>query len=282
MKINKNYLWSSKYNQLISRNIGLVSYEQQEKIKETPIAILGVGGLGGPIAEQLVRSGCENIIICDNEKFDYTNLNRQIVRLDDIGKEKVKVTKNLLININPEVHIRTFTSITPTNIKKIFDGVKIGTLTLDDPFALIMITRWCRNKNIDLIESYGMPVLWAWWITEDSTDYEEVYDLNTHKFSLEDLKKKSDLNVLFHNSVVNKIGHLPGIPTLYNQEEGAWERLSSGASPFFTMAPFVRLTASYMAYEIIFSGILGVKHKILAPQIKGFDYVHMRVIHTSV
>ena len=175
MKINKNYLWSSKYNQLISRNIGLVSYEQQEKIKETPIAILGVGGLGGPIAEQLVRSGCENIIICDNEKFDYTNLNRQIVRLDDIGKEKVKVTKNLLININPEVHIRTFTSITPTNIKKIFDGVKIGTLTLDDPFALIMITRWCRNKNIDLIESYGMPVLWAWWITEDSTDYEEVY-----------------------------------------------------------------------------------------------------------
>lgn len=282
MKQNKNYPWSSKYNQLISRNIGLVSYEQQERIRKTPIAILGVGGLGGPIAEQLVRSGCENIVICDNEKFDYTNLNRQIVRLDDIGKEKVKVTKKLLITINPDVHIQTFTSISLSNINKIFEGVKIGTLTLDDPFTLIMITRWCRNKNVDLIESYGMPVLWAWWITENSTDYEEVYNLNTHKFSLEELKKKEDLNIVFHNSIVNKIGHLPGIPTLYNQEEGAWERLSSGKCPFFSMAPFIRLTASYMAYEIIFSGILGVKQKILAPQIKGFDYVHMRAINTSV
>lgn len=282
MKKINNYLWNPKYNQLISRNIGLISYEQQERIRKTPIAILGVGGLGGPIAEQLARSGCENIVICDNEKFEYTNLNRQIVRLDEIGKEKVRVTKNLLLNINPDIHIQTFKSITPSNIKKIFNGVKIGTLTLDDPFTLIMITRWCRNKDVDLIESYGMPVLWAWWITKKSTDYEQIYNLNTHKFTLEELEKKEDLNFIFHNSVVNKIGHLPGIPTLYNQEEGAWERLSSGNCPFFTMAPIIRLTASYMAYEIIFSGILEVKEKILAPQINGFDYVHMRVINTSV
>ena len=59
--------WSDSYWNHIKRNIGLVKLREQERLRNTPIAVLGVGGLGGPLAEQLIRSGCEQIIICDNE-----------------------------------------------------------------------------------------------------------------------------------------------------------------------------------------------------------------------
>ena len=66
-KKNKN--WSDDYWNHIKRNIGLIKIPEQEKIRTTRIAILGVGGLGGTVAEQLVRTGCEQLIICDYDKF---------------------------------------------------------------------------------------------------------------------------------------------------------------------------------------------------------------------
>ncbi|MBD3212101.1 MAG: hypothetical protein GF311_05770 [Candidatus Lokiarchaeota archaeon] len=63
--------WEDNYWNHIKRNIGLVRVEEQEKLRNCRIAVFGLGGLGGPLAEQLVRCGCENLVISDN---DYLNI----------------------------------------------------------------------------------------------------------------------------------------------------------------------------------------------------------------
>ena len=98
----RNAKWSENYWNQIKRNIGLVSLSEQEEIRKKKIAILGVGGLGGPIAEQLIRVGCENITICDNDKFELTNLNRQLCMKEDIGHNKIDVIEKLLKRISHE------------------------------------------------------------------------------------------------------------------------------------------------------------------------------------
>ena len=57
----------------------LVGKDNIEKIKNTKVLLIGIGGVGGYALESLVRSGIENITIVDFDKIDKTNLNRQII-----------------------------------------------------------------------------------------------------------------------------------------------------------------------------------------------------------
>ena len=158
-KEKKPINWSERYWNQIERNIGFVKFSEQEILRHVPVAVLGVGGLGGPLAEQLVRLGCEHIVICDNDKFEESNLNRQICLREDIGKNKVDIVQRLLKNINPEASIEKYYDINEKNVSKVLKGVKIVALTLDDPIASIIISRECSNNNIPLIESWGLAYL---------------------------------------------------------------------------------------------------------------------------
>ena len=71
------FRWTQDYSHQISRNLGHVTLEEQEILRNTPIGVFGVGGLGGLLSEQLVRTGCEHIVICDRDIFEPSNLNRQ-------------------------------------------------------------------------------------------------------------------------------------------------------------------------------------------------------------
>ncbi|MBW1784772.1 MAG: ThiF family adenylyltransferase [Deltaproteobacteria bacterium] len=68
----------------MTRNIGPITYKEQELIRTTKVAVLGIGGLGGSLAENLVRTGCQNLVICDQDIFDESNLNRQICTIERI------------------------------------------------------------------------------------------------------------------------------------------------------------------------------------------------------
>ncbi|MBD3212413.1 MAG: hypothetical protein GF311_07380, partial [Candidatus Lokiarchaeota archaeon] len=78
-------VWKDSYRERTARNIGHITYKEQEILRTSKIAIMGVGGLGGTLTEQLVRVGCQNIVICDKDIYDITNLNRQLCTENDIG-----------------------------------------------------------------------------------------------------------------------------------------------------------------------------------------------------
>lgn len=91
-----------------SRVKNLIGEKQFEKLQASSVAVFGVGGVGGFVAEALVRSGIGSITLFDNDKVDKTNLNRQIIATNDtIGVDKVDAIKQRLISINQNIKIKT-------------------------------------------------------------------------------------------------------------------------------------------------------------------------------
>jgi len=91
-----------------SRHILLpeIDIEGQEKLNRSHVLIVGMGGLGSPIAMYLAASGIGKITICDGDQVDLTNLQRQIIHhSESIGLAKVDSAKQTLNRINPEVQI---------------------------------------------------------------------------------------------------------------------------------------------------------------------------------
>ena len=81
----------------------LIGKENREKLNACRVAVFGTGGVGGFAVEALARAGVGAIDIIDKDKVDITNLNRQIIALHStVGKSKVSVMKERILDINPE------------------------------------------------------------------------------------------------------------------------------------------------------------------------------------
>lgn len=97
---NKDYL--NRFSQMLTNS-------QLEKLFNAKIIVFGVGGVGGAVAHFLVRSGIQNLDVVDFDKIDITNLNRQLIsNQSNIGKLKVEEISAQLLNINPNLKIKTF------------------------------------------------------------------------------------------------------------------------------------------------------------------------------
>lgn len=80
-----------------------------KKLKNSRVAVFGVGGVGGYVCEALARSGVGKLDIVDNDMVSVSNINRQIIALNStIGKYKVDVAKERLLDINPDIDIKTY------------------------------------------------------------------------------------------------------------------------------------------------------------------------------
>lgn len=96
----------SSYEDSFTRNIGIFSKAEQEKLKNTTIAIAGVGGVGGLLAERLVRLGVGNIKITDFGTFELSNMNRQYgCSIRTIDNFKAEVIYENLKEINPSAKV---------------------------------------------------------------------------------------------------------------------------------------------------------------------------------
>ena len=92
--------------QIVLKNIGILG---QKKILSSKILIVGVGGLGSPAAEFLVRSGVGLLGIIDYDKVNLSNIHRQtLYSTKDVNKYKVDVVKKRLNLINKDVKIKVY------------------------------------------------------------------------------------------------------------------------------------------------------------------------------
>ena len=91
-----------------SRHILLpeLGIDGQQKLLAAHVLVVGAGGLGSPVSLYLAASGVGHITLCDHDKVDLTNLQRQIVHhTDSIGTQKVESAQRTLARINPEVEV---------------------------------------------------------------------------------------------------------------------------------------------------------------------------------
>ena len=110
--------------QLVLKNIGA---KGQKKLLSSKVLIVGVGGLGCPAAENLVRAGVGTIGLIDNDVVSLSNIHRQsLFNSKDVNKSKVVVAKKILKEINPQIKIKTFRSkLNENNIKNIVKNYEI-------------------------------------------------------------------------------------------------------------------------------------------------------------
>ena len=129
-----------------------------EKLKNTTVLVIGLGGVGGYVVESLVRSGIGNLILVDYDKVDITNFNRQIIAVkDNIGKYKVDCFKKRIKSINPKCNVIIYNlKIDDTNIEDIFN-FKIDYVVdaVDLVKAKVCIINYCLEHNINFISSMG-------------------------------------------------------------------------------------------------------------------------------
>ncbi len=86
----------------------LIGEEALLKLKNSHVAVFGVGGVGGFAAEAIARCGVGKITLVDNDTVAPSNINRQIVALSSsIGKQKSEVMKSRILDINPEAEVIT-------------------------------------------------------------------------------------------------------------------------------------------------------------------------------
>lgn len=87
----------------------LLGEEGMQRLQNARVAVFGIGGVGGHLAEALVRSGVGHLDLVDNDTVSETNLNRQIIALHStIGQLKVQAAKQRFLDINPQADIQTY------------------------------------------------------------------------------------------------------------------------------------------------------------------------------
>lgn len=136
----------------------LIGRPSLEKLKNAHVAVFGVGGVGGMLAEALARSGIGEITIVDRDIVAESNLNRQVIAFTDtIGRPKVEVMAELIRRINPEIKVHALSEFfLPDNSAgydfKSFDYVADA---VDTVTAKLEIITKCKEAGTPVISCMG-------------------------------------------------------------------------------------------------------------------------------
>lgn len=141
-----------------SRTELLLGKETMEKLKQSRVAVFGVGGVGGYVCEALVRSGVGAFDLIDDDKVCLTNLNRQIIATrNTVGQYKVDVMKDRILSINPDAQVRTHKCFfLPENADEFpFEEYDYIVDAVDTVTAKITLIMKAEEKHAPVISSMG-------------------------------------------------------------------------------------------------------------------------------
>ncbi len=117
----------------------------QSLIRDTPIALVGLGGIGGFAFENLLRLGAENLIVFDNDRFELTNFNRQVLSTDStLDRTKTSAARARARKINGNAKVRAYRSFRSLDEKIIIDAT-------DNLETRIALSRIARNERIPYV-----------------------------------------------------------------------------------------------------------------------------------
>lgn len=95
------------YREMVRRNIGVYSWEEQERLRTAKVVICGLGGVGGYEAILCARMGVGHLTCIDKDTFDISNINRQMLASTIVlGQPKARVAEKVLKEINPFMEVK--------------------------------------------------------------------------------------------------------------------------------------------------------------------------------
>lgn len=140
-----------------SRTELLIGKEGVEKLQNSKVAIFGIGGVGSFVVEGLARAGIGHFILIDNDTVSLTNLNRQLIATHQtIGKPKVEVAKDRILEINPNAEVEIFQEFFMPDSNGIIDNtIDYIVDAVDTVTAKIELVVRANNLNIPIISCMG-------------------------------------------------------------------------------------------------------------------------------
>jgi len=135
----------------------LIGNDGVEALKNSKVAIFGLGGVGSYVTESLARAGIGKLIIVDHDEVDITNINRQLIATHDtIGKPKVEVEKSRILSINPKCEVKDFQEFFTKDSKGILDNsIDYIVDCVDTVTAKIEIVQQAKALGVPVISSMG-------------------------------------------------------------------------------------------------------------------------------
>ena len=128
------------------------------ELKDKTILVVGIGGVGGYVVESMVRAGIGHLILVDFDTVDITNINRQLVALHStIGRKKVDVYKERVLDINPDCIVDTFDIFYNEDTKDIIFNSKIDYVIdcCDSLPSKVLLIKEFNKRKIPIISSMG-------------------------------------------------------------------------------------------------------------------------------
>ena len=135
----------------------ILGYDNMEKLKNTKVAVFGIGGVGSYVVEGLARSGVGSFVLVDDDIVAESNINRQIIALNStIGDSKVSVAKQRILDINNCANVEDYKMFYGKgNGKNIIDNCDYVIDAIDTVTSKLELISECTSKNIPIISCMG-------------------------------------------------------------------------------------------------------------------------------
>lgn len=232
------------YTQTFGRNIGVVTEEEQLRLRRGRVTIVGAGGVGGMAAIQCARMGIGRFNIIDGDVFEASNMNRQMLAfVSRLGQPKVAVAADILKDINPTAEIMTsHERVTEGNAPTMLAGAEVIIDATDNLVSRVIIHRAAREL--------GTPSVWiavtppfrggVMTLTPEAPPYEVV--LRHPSFG----RKLTD-------EVKREISAIKDARAAYSVQKGAqaeWaDQYLQGKRPWAVLAPVANIVGALAAFE---------------------------------
>lgn len=127
----------------------------QKKLKAAKVAIAGIGGLGCPGSLYLAAAGIGKVILVDNERFELTDLNRQILGWEkDIGRFKAEVAKEKLDAVNPRIEVEAVVAeITKDSVQNVIEDVDVIVDGQDNWKTRFILNEYSVTHNVPFVHA---------------------------------------------------------------------------------------------------------------------------------
>ena len=136
----------------------LIGIKGIEKLKKATVIIYGIGGVGSYVAEGLARAGVGKLILVDPDDISITNINRQIhATRSTVGKSKVEVMKERVLDICPETIVETYRPEDIENGEDYLIDEKISYVVdaVDTVYTKIKLVERAKDMDVPIISSMG-------------------------------------------------------------------------------------------------------------------------------
>lgn len=141
-----------------SRTEILIGKEGLEILKNSRVAVFGIGGVGGYVVEALARCGVGKLDLIDNDDVCLSNINRQIIATHStVGRAKVEVAKERIFDINPDIDVNTYKTFYTPETKSQFDFSKYDYVVdaIDTVVGKISLIEESKSAGVPVICAMG-------------------------------------------------------------------------------------------------------------------------------